>query len=101
MQYKKSEEGTETNAELLKLITDTMLHRKHLDSSLDIIGLILLGPANGPAVLKAKRGRGSPLVDDWDCLKSVVGFLSMFVLDLDIFSPVNLLCFDESLGSAF
>lgn len=70
--YKKLKEGTEEKAELLKLITDVMLHRKHLDGSLDIIGLVLFGPAKGPSVLKSKRGHGLPLADDWDCLKSMV-----------------------------
>ncbi|PIM99077.1 Legumain [Handroanthus impetiginosus] len=70
--YKKLEQSTEEKAELLKLITDTRLHRKHLDNSVDIVGLVLFGPEKGPSVLKSVRGHGLPLADDWDCLKSMV-----------------------------
>lgn len=76
LQYKKLGEGTEKKAELLNLITDMMLHRKHLDGSIDIIGLVLFGPEKGPSVLKSIRGQGLPLADDWDCLKSMVSFHS-------------------------
>ncbi|KAL8515777.1 hypothetical protein ACS0TY_014464 [Phlomoides rotata] len=70
--YKKLKEDTKKKAELLKLITDTMLHRKHMDGSIDIIGLFLFGPEKAPSLLKSVRDRGLPLADDWDCLKSMV-----------------------------
>ncbi|KAL3619392.1 hypothetical protein CASFOL_036962 [Castilleja foliolosa] len=70
--YKKLEHSDEEKTELLKLITDTILHRKHLDGSVDIIGLVLFGPDKGPSLLKSVRGKGLPLADDWDCLKSTV-----------------------------
>ncbi|XP_075505765.1 legumain-like [Primulina tabacum] len=69
--YKIIQDPTE-KAEHLKQITDTILHRKRLDGSIDIIGLVLFGPENGPSVLNSTRGRGLPLVDDWECLKSMV-----------------------------
>ncbi|KAL0373061.1 UNVERIFIED_CONTAM: Vacuolar-processing enzyme [Sesamum calycinum] len=46
--------------------------RKHVDDSIDIIGVLLFGPENGPSMLKSVRDRGLPLADDWDCLKSMV-----------------------------
>ncbi|KAL1568969.1 legumain [Salvia divinorum] len=70
--YNRLDDGTEKKAQLLKLITSTMLHRKHLDGSLDVIGVVLFGPAKSPNLLKSRRGGGLPLVDDWDCLKSMV-----------------------------
>ena len=76
IQYNRLDDGTEKKAQLLKQITSTMLHRKHLDGSLDIIGIVLFGPAKAPTVLKSRRGGGLPLVDDWDCLKSMVCFLN-------------------------
>ncbi|KAK4382559.1 Vacuolar-processing enzyme [Sesamum angolense] len=45
---------------------------KHVDDSIDIIGVLLFGPENGPSMLKSIRDRGLPLADDWDCLKSMV-----------------------------
>ncbi|KAL0446143.1 UNVERIFIED_CONTAM: Vacuolar-processing enzyme [Sesamum latifolium] len=70
--YKRLDGGAKQKSELFKLITDTMLHRKHVDDSIDMIGVILFGPENGPSMLKSVRDRGLPLADDWDCLKSMV-----------------------------
>lgn len=70
--YKKLEAGTNKKAETLQHIKNTLLHREHLDGSISFIGLVLFGPAKGPSTLKSVRGRGLPLVDDWDCLKSMV-----------------------------
>lgn len=68
------EDSTEEKTQVFKLITETMLHRKHVDSSIDIIGLFLFGQDEGPSILETVRGRGFPLADDWDCLKSNVSF---------------------------
>lgn len=72
LQYNRMKTQKEESKELLKQITDTMHHRTHLDSSVDIIGAILFGPGNSPSVINSPRGRNLPLVDDWDCLKSMV-----------------------------
>ncbi|KAG8382374.1 hypothetical protein BUALT_Bualt05G0070800 [Buddleja alternifolia] len=66
------EDGTGQEAELLKQITDTMLHREHLDGSIDTIGLVLFGAEKGPSILRSVRGHSLPLADDRDCLKSTV-----------------------------
>ncbi|GJV05129.1 vacuolar-processing enzyme [Tanacetum coccineum] len=47
-----------------------MEDRGHLDSSIDMIGVLLFGPQNGRSILHSARGSGQPLVDDWECLKS-------------------------------
>ncbi|CAA0838861.1 Vacuolar-processing enzyme beta-isozyme [Striga hermonthica] len=70
--YKKLEHSGQDKEELLKQIIDMILHREHLDGSMDIIGLVLFGSERGPSVLKSTRGPGLPLADDWDCLKSMV-----------------------------
>ncbi|KAM0888036.1 hypothetical protein ACQ4PT_028627 [Festuca glaucescens] len=57
---------------VLREISETVTHRKHLDSSIDFIGKLLFGFENGPSVLQAVRPSGKPLVDDWDCLKRMV-----------------------------
>ncbi|KAB2018138.1 hypothetical protein ES319_D08G208700v1 [Gossypium barbadense] len=69
--YKNSEDGLK-KTEILKQITETKRHRIHLDGSIDLIGTLLYGPAKGSAILKSVRETGLPLVDDWQCLKSVV-----------------------------
>ncbi|WOL07569.1 hypothetical protein Cni_G16313 [Canna indica] len=53
-------------------ITEVMVHRMHLDQSIDMIGKLIFGSNRGPSILGATRSSGQPLVDDWDCLKSMV-----------------------------
>ena len=55
----------------LREVKETVLHRKHLDSSIDFIGKLVFG-FEGPSVLEATKGPGQPLVDYWDCLKMMV-----------------------------
>ncbi|XP_074264917.1 vacuolar-processing enzyme beta-isozyme [Silene latifolia] len=72
--WKKYEraKGRREKQEILKEIVETMKHRIHLDGSIELIGKLLFGPVNGPSVLTSKQRPGMPLVDDWDCLKSMV-----------------------------
>lgn len=71
-QYELLDEKSEEKLEVLREITGTLMHRKHLDSSVDFIGKLLFGIENGPSKLAAVRSPGQPLVDDWDCLKRMV-----------------------------
>nr|CAB3447373.1 unnamed protein product [Digitaria exilis] len=70
--YELLDEKSEEKLEVLREITGTVMHRKHLDSSVDFIGKLLFGIENGPSALGAVRSPGLPLVDDWDCLKRMV-----------------------------
>ncbi|KAM0907445.1 hypothetical protein ACQ4PT_016118 [Festuca glaucescens] len=70
--WKRLSEGLEEKLRALTEIKETVLHRKHLDSSIDFIGKHLFGFENGPSMLEAPRSSGQPLVDDWDCLKRMV-----------------------------
>ncbi|KAE8671754.1 Vacuolar-processing enzyme [Hibiscus syriacus] len=69
--YKNSEDGSKKK-EIMTQITETMRHIIHLDGSIDLIGTLLYGPAKGSAILNAIREPGSPIVDDWKCLKHMV-----------------------------
>ena len=71
-QYEQLNGGSEEKQRALTEIKETVLHRKHLDSSIDFIGKLVFGFEKGPSVLDAARGSGQPLVDDWDCLKTMV-----------------------------
>lgn len=53
-----------------------MSHRLHVDNSVLLIGKLLFGISEGPAVLNKVRSSGKPLVDDWDCLKTLVILLN-------------------------
>uniref|UniRef100_A0A2P2KT62 Vacuolar-processing enzyme n=1 Tax=Rhizophora mucronata TaxID=61149 RepID=A0A2P2KT62_RHIMU len=70
--YKKSDNGSEKKAQILKQITETMIHRNHLDGSMRLIGTLLFGPKQGSVILDHVREPGLPLVDDWKCFKSMV-----------------------------
>ncbi|PWA49636.1 peptidase C13, legumain [Artemisia annua] len=67
LHYKKSTGEPEQKKELLKKIKEITTHRTHLDSSVSMIEGQLLADR-----LIEVRGDGMALVDDWDCLKSMV-----------------------------
>lgn len=71
-QYKRSEHGSEKKTHILEQIKETMGHRTHLDASIEFIGTFLYGPGKGFSTLNSVRALGLPLVDDWECLKSMV-----------------------------
>lgn len=70
LQYRTSEDGSRKKDDTLKELTETTRHRKHLDASVELIATILFGPTMN--VLNLVREPGLPLVDDWECLKSMV-----------------------------
>ncbi|GAB2274117.1 hypothetical protein Dimus_008889 [Dionaea muscipula] len=75
-QLKRSKEDPEEKDEIIREIRETLEHRVHLDTSIEYLGSLLFGPQNTGSVLNSVRrtgtGTGLPLVDDWDCLKSMV-----------------------------
>lgn len=44
----------------------------HIDHSIKLIGKLLFGIEKGSVVLETIRPAGQPLVDDWNCLKTLV-----------------------------
>lgn len=55
-----------------KQFHEAMSHRMHLDDSIELVGKLLFGIEKGPKVLMAVRPAGQPVVDDWQCLKTLV-----------------------------
>ncbi|XP_057468481.1 vacuolar-processing enzyme-like [Actinidia eriantha] len=70
--FRKAPEGSSRKLEAQKQFVEAMSHRMHVDNSMEMIGKLLFGIEKGPEVLKAIRPAGQPLVDDWDCLKTLV-----------------------------
>ncbi|XP_020099008.1 vacuolar-processing enzyme-like [Ananas comosus] len=70
--FRSSPEGSSKKLEAQKQLFEVMSHRLHVDNSIELIGKLLFGAEEGPKVLTAVRPVGLPLVDDWDCLKSMV-----------------------------
>ncbi|XP_052210190.1 vacuolar-processing enzyme [Diospyros lotus] len=70
--FRKAPEGSPKKVEAQKQFVEALSHRMHIDNSMTMIGKLLFGIEKGPEVLKTVRPAGQPLVDDWDCLKTLV-----------------------------
>ncbi|XP_042396557.1 vacuolar-processing enzyme beta-isozyme-like [Zingiber officinale] len=70
--YERLEEGSNKKKEILSEITEMMMHRAHLDSSIELNDNLIFGSDVAPSVLKIMRPSVQALVDDWVCLKIVV-----------------------------
>ncbi|XP_009337146.1 vacuolar-processing enzyme [Pyrus x bretschneideri] len=70
--YRKAPEGSPRKVQAQKEFVEAMSHRMHIDETMKLIGKLLFGIEKGPEVLNAVRPAGQPLVDDWDCLKTMV-----------------------------
>ncbi|GMH12406.1 hypothetical protein Nepgr_014247 [Nepenthes gracilis] len=65
-------EGTEKWVKAWNDFSKEMAHRSHVDRSVQAIGELVIGAKNAAEVMRAVRPQGQPLVDDWDCLKTLV-----------------------------
>lgn len=72
MQFRKAPEGSPRKSQAQREFLEAMSHRMHIDESMKLIGKLLFGIEKGPEVLSAVRPSGQPLVDDWDCLMTMV-----------------------------
>ncbi|KAI4337116.1 hypothetical protein L6164_015569 [Bauhinia variegata] len=70
--FRKAPEGSPRKVEAQKQVMEAISHRTHIDESVKILGKLLFGLEKGPEVLNAVRPTGQALVDDWDCLKTLV-----------------------------
>ncbi|KAG6503362.1 hypothetical protein ZIOFF_035674 [Zingiber officinale] len=73
--YERLEEGSNKKKEILSEITEMMMHRAHLDSSIELNDNLIFGSDVAPSVLKIMRPSVQALVDDWVCLKIVVNIV--------------------------
>ncbi|WJX09607.1 legumain [Trifolium repens] len=70
--FRKAPEGSPRKNEAQKQVLEAMSHRMHVDNSVELIGKLLFGIEKSPTLLNVVRPSGSPLVDNWDCLKTMV-----------------------------
>ncbi|CAK9149956.1 unnamed protein product [Ilex paraguariensis] len=70
--YKRSEDGSEEKTEILKEIKDRIMHRKHLDGSAEVISIFVFADGDLHSYFSSIRPNGSPIVDDWECHKSMI-----------------------------
>jgi len=74
-QFRKAPQGSPRKVAAQKQVLEAMSHRMHIDESIKLVGKLLFGMKKGPEVLTSVRPAGQPVVDDWDCLKSLVPFV--------------------------
>ncbi|EXB66895.1 Vacuolar-processing enzyme [Morus notabilis] len=72
VKFRKAPEGSPRKIKAQKEFVEAMSHRMHIDDSVKLIGKLLVGIEKAPELLNAVRPAGLPLVDDWDCLKTLV-----------------------------
>nr|AWD84474.1 asparaginyl endopeptidase 3 [Pigea enneasperma] len=70
--YHKAPEGTSRKIDAQKQLVEVLSHRTHVDNSIKLVGELLFGVGKASEVLNTIRPAGQPLVDDWDCLKTMV-----------------------------
>ncbi|OIV96401.1 hypothetical protein TanjilG_09828 [Lupinus angustifolius] len=70
--FRKAPQGSPRKAEAERQILEVMSHRMHVDSTVKLIGKLLFGIEKGTEVISSVRPAGQPLVDDWNCLKTLV-----------------------------
>lgn len=64
--------GSPEREEAQKKLFDVMNHRKQIDQSIIEILRLSLKETNVLNLLTSTRTTGQPIVDDWDCFKTLV-----------------------------
>ncbi|KAK7311408.1 hypothetical protein RJT34_09540 [Clitoria ternatea] len=70
--FRKAPQDSPRKAAAEKQVLEAMSHRMHIDNSVKLIGKLLFGIEKASEMLSSVRPAGLPLVDDWDCLKTLV-----------------------------
>ncbi|GAB2290607.1 hypothetical protein Dimus_024889 [Dionaea muscipula] len=71
--FRRAAEGSEKRAEARKKLNEELSRRMHIDHVIKTIGEHLFGAERASEVLNTVRPTGKPIVDDWNCLKTLVG----------------------------
>ncbi|CAL5439284.1 unnamed protein product [Camellia sinensis] len=70
--FRKAPKGSEKKLEAQKQLIDELNQRLHIDHIMMFIAKLLFESENGLLMLETVRPAGQPLVDDWNCLKTLV-----------------------------
>ncbi|KAL2940186.1 Vacuolar-processing enzyme alpha-isozyme [Bienertia sinuspersici] len=68
----RAAEGSLKRKEAQQELDEAMSHREHIDNRFKEMGKVLFGDENGYEMTKTVRSAGQPIVDDWDCFKTLV-----------------------------
>ncbi|XP_048495118.1 vacuolar-processing enzyme gamma-isozyme [Beta vulgaris subsp. vulgaris] len=68
----RAPEGSVKRKQYETELKDAISHREKVDSTFEEIGKAVFGDDNGTQMIKTVRSAGRPVVDDWDCFKTLV-----------------------------
>ncbi|XP_057437409.1 vacuolar-processing enzyme-like [Lotus japonicus] len=68
----KAMDGSNEKLQAQKELDAEMAHRKHVDKSVNLIGNLLFGEDKSSNTMVHVRPAGQPLVDDWECFKTLM-----------------------------
>ncbi|XP_021888149.1 vacuolar-processing enzyme [Carica papaya] len=71
-EFLKAPKNSEARNEARKKLQDEIFYRKQIDYSIKQIAMLLLGEEDGPKMLTLTQPAGHPLVQDWDCFKTLI-----------------------------
>ncbi|XP_027348046.1 vacuolar-processing enzyme delta-isozyme-like [Abrus precatorius] len=69
---KRASGGSSEKLKAQKEFEDEIAHRDHVDNAVHLIGDLLFGKEKSTTVMLHVRPPGQPLVDDWDCFKTLI-----------------------------
>lgn len=82
----RAPEGSVKRKQYQKELEDAISHREQVDCTFEEIGKAVFGDDNGIQMIKTVRSAGQPVVDDWDCFKTLVYMNFSIVFWLNISS---------------
>ncbi|XP_057437419.1 vacuolar-processing enzyme-like [Lotus japonicus] len=68
----KAMDGSNEKLQAQKELDAEMAHREHVDKSVHLIGNLLFGEDKSSNTMVHVRPAGQPLVDDWECFKTLI-----------------------------
>lgn len=86
-------EGSIKKAKAQKELDDALSQREQVDYRVESLGKALFGAQNGHQIIKTVRSSGQPIVDDWDCFKSMVETYKSYCGPLSTYGKKHLRAF--------
>ncbi|KAK7260709.1 hypothetical protein RIF29_26979 [Crotalaria pallida] len=72
LKLEKALNGSKEKIEAQKELAAEIAHREHVDKNVQLIGELLFGKEKSSIMMANVRPTGQPLVDDWDCFKTIM-----------------------------
>ncbi|KAK7338517.1 hypothetical protein VNO77_19129 [Canavalia gladiata] len=69
---RKAPDGSKEKIKSQKELDAEIAHREQVDNAVHLIGDLLFGEENSSTMMLHVRPAGQPLVDDWDCFKTLI-----------------------------